>query len=43
MARIRLTNVKREDDRTTRVMRKLCNNYVEPGLHRRCEGYGCGI
>jgi len=29
MARIRLTNVKREDDRTTRVMRKLCNDYVE--------------
>ncbi|CAE7405833.1 unnamed protein product [Symbiodinium natans] len=29
MARIRLTNVKREDDRTTRVMRKLCNAYVD--------------
>jgi len=29
MARIRLTNVKREDDRTTRVMRKICNRYVE--------------
>ncbi|CAE7213976.1 unnamed protein product [Symbiodinium sp. CCMP2592] len=28
MARIRLTNVKREDDRTTRVMRKICNRYV---------------
>lgn len=29
MARIRLTNVKREDDRTTRVMRKICNRYVD--------------
>ncbi|CAE7690192.1 DNAJC10 [Symbiodinium pilosum] len=29
MARIRLTNVKREDDRTTRVMRRICNNYVD--------------
>lgn len=29
MARIRLTNVRREDDRTTRVMRRLGNVYVQ--------------